>query len=84
MRRRAPSEPGDLAASGDDLPFVQAAREIARRGFDAVIFGHTHRPGALEVRPDAMYYDTGSWFGDPRYVRVEQGELALERWPTGR
>lgn len=83
VKKRTPAGGRTLAESGDDLPFVRAARAIARRGFDAVIFGHTHVPGVLELAPDATYYNTGSWFGEPRYVRIDRGALALERWPTG-
>jgi UDP-2,3-diacylglucosamine pyrophosphatase LpxH len=83
LGRKAPPEQWALNAGGSDRPFVDAAREISTRGFDAVIFGHTHAPGEMELGPGINYYNTGSWFGEPRYVRIEDGETTLERWPVG-
>src|SRR6185295_6390480 len=41
---------------GERASFMRAAVEISERGFDAVIFGHTHRPGEVELPNGARYY----------------------------
>lgn len=66
----------------DDSPtFFDAAEELARRGFDAVIFGHTHRPGTVPLNGSrAMYYNTGSWFGQPHYITITGGDVELKPW----
>ena len=87
--RRRPAPDADatgdtLVEEGPETTFVRAAREISARGFDAVIFGHTHAPGTLELRPGSRYFNTGSWLGEPRYVRIEHGAMVMERWPVAR
>jgi len=53
----------------------------ARRGFDAVIFGHTHNPGILPLNGGkARYMNTGSWFSQPYYVELLNGEIAFKPW----
>lgn len=61
--------------------YLEAAEELARRGFDVVIFGHTHRPGELPLRGNrARYLNTGSWFNGPHYVKIADGEVELIPW----
>ena len=63
--------------------FVDAAEELARRGFDAVVFGHTHYAGELPLNGNrARYLNTGSWFRDPHYVRIENGAITLQPIPA--
>jgi len=57
--------------------FLRAAHEIAARGFDAVIFGHTHRPGHVELPDGASYYNTGVWESDPYFAEIDHGRVAL-------
>jgi UDP-2,3-diacylglucosamine pyrophosphatase LpxH len=62
--------------------FLDAAEELARRGFDAVVFGHTHYAGELPLNDNrARYLNTGSWFKDPHFVTIEHGEVTLRPWP---
>lgn len=62
--------------------FLDAAEELSRRGFDAVIFGHTHQPGTLPLNGNrARYFNTGSWFTKPYYVVIEEGNVELKPWP---
>lgn len=67
--------------SAEPAEFVEAAEEICRRGFDGVIFGHTHHPGTIELSEGALYVNTGSWLLRPYYAEISQGRLALKNWP---
>jgi UDP-2,3-diacylglucosamine pyrophosphatase LpxH len=61
--------------------YLEAAEELARRGFDFVIFGHTHRPGVLPLNDNrASYVNTGSWFKQPHYVVLDHGSVELKPW----
>jgi UDP-2,3-diacylglucosamine pyrophosphatase LpxH len=62
---------------GEEPTFMRAAIEISNRGFDAVIFGHTHRAGALEMPNGSWYYNTGLWESNPYYVAIDHGAVAL-------
>ena len=54
----------DSAITGEPEAFGQAAREILDRGFDAVVFGHTHQPGVREYG-EQVYVNSGSWMLAP-------------------
>jgi UDP-2,3-diacylglucosamine pyrophosphatase LpxH len=69
--RLARTIPGERAA------FVRAAIEISERGFDAVVFGHTHRHGQIELPNGAMYYNTGYWHADPYFAQIDNGRIQL-------
>jgi UDP-2,3-diacylglucosamine pyrophosphatase LpxH len=70
-----------LMAHGTDSFYLDAAEELARRGFDAVTFGHTHLPGVLPLNGDqALYLNTGSCFSQPYYVKINRGEVELKAW----
>ena len=61
--------------------YLEAAEELARRGFDVVIFGHTHRPGEAPLNGKrARYLNTGSWFDGPQYVAITDGTVELKPW----
>lgn len=55
--------------------FGAAAEEISARGFDAVVFGHTHRAGQAVLPGGALYFNTGFWLLRPCCVVVDHGEL---------
>jgi UDP-2,3-diacylglucosamine pyrophosphatase LpxH len=85
LRRRLRGIPDDAAISPAvrdvDPAYLDAARELGRRGFDAVILGHTHRAGEVVMDASgARYINTGSWFDAPHYVTIVDGEIRLERW----
>jgi UDP-2,3-diacylglucosamine pyrophosphatase LpxH len=64
-----------------ELPhFREAALELSRRGFDAVVFGHTHHPGVSELEEGHLYFNAGSWMLTPHYVKIENGDVTLEEW----
>lgn len=60
---------------GEDPSFRRAAEEISLRGFDAVVFGHTHKDGKVQLRSGATYYNTGSWLLPPRLLEIDHGRL---------
>lgn len=67
---------------GEPKEFFIAAKEIAERGFDSVIFGHTHHPGTIN-RPELDYHNTGSFMINPTYALIESGEIRLKQWKKG-
>jgi len=59
--------------------YVSAAREQFQKGFDFVIFGHTHHP--YQLREDhRLYINTGDWITHFSYAVFENGELNLMYW----
>jgi len=63
---------------GERATFLRAALEIADRGFDAVIFGHTHRAGQVALPNGSTYYNTGLWHTDPFFAEVDHGRVTLQ------
>jgi UDP-2,3-diacylglucosamine pyrophosphatase LpxH len=65
----------------DDLAFMKAAQEFFNRGFDAVVFGHTHHFGVQELANSKKYANAGSWAHETaHYLTVDQGEIILKEW----
>lgn len=81
-RRVLPKLGGASGIPGEPATFVEAAREICRRGFDGVIFGHTHHPGVIELPGGGVYVNTGSWLMRPHYAEIRDGELSLRSWTS--
>lgn len=65
---------------GEPKEFREAAAELARRGFDAVIFGHTHHPGTIDLEDGCTYLNPGSWLLSTHYVEIVEGEVRLKTW----
>ena len=59
-------------------PFHEGAASLLLRGFDVVIFGHTHRP---ELRPldEGTYVNAGNWVRGGTYVEIDGGQVSLHR-----
>lgn len=74
------SKDGSLMIRGQNPSFIQAADELALRGFDYVVMGHTHAPGMFDLTGGRKYVNTGSWFHNPHYVKIENGTLELKPW----
>ncbi len=70
--------------TGEPRAFAVAAAEIARRGFDAVVFGHTHHAGQVNLEDGARYLNPGSWLLTPHYVEIVDGEVSLKTWSVSR
>lgn len=68
------------AKGSHDLPiYHRAAAEVLRRGFDAVIYGHTHRAETVELT-DGLYVNSGNWVRGGTYVEIDEGHVELKRW----
>ena len=65
---------------GEPPNFKEAAHELSRRGFDAIVFGHTHHPGISELEGGALYLNPGSWMLSTHYVLIENGWIELKEW----
>lgn len=79
--RKETDEPdGPLGIPGEHPFFVRAAQEIVNRGFDSVVFGHTHLEGAVDLGRGKRYFNTGSWLHEPHYVKIENGDVELLAW----
>lgn len=69
---------GDL--SGEMKHLLRAVEAITRRGFDWVIFGHTHRAGIASVSTGKKYMNLGSWLVKPYFAKIEDGNIELVQW----
>lgn len=65
---------------GEQPEFAEAAHEISRRGFDAVIFGHTHHRGSTELPNGKHYFNSGSWLLSFDYIEITDGTILLKSW----
>ena len=65
---------------GEHPQFKEAAEEISRRGFDAIVFGHTHHAGEAALESGAKYLNPGSWMLSTHYVLIEGGDVKLKEW----
>ena len=52
---------------------------ILRRGFDAVVFGHTHLAEMVTL-PEGLYVNSGNWLSGATYVEIVNGELVVRTW----
>jgi UDP-2,3-diacylglucosamine pyrophosphatase LpxH len=59
--------------------YHRAAVEVLRRGFDVVIYGHTHKPEVVELR-GGLYVNAGNWVRGGTYVEIDAGRVELKRW----
>jgi UDP-2,3-diacylglucosamine pyrophosphatase LpxH len=62
-------------------PYHEAASMILRRGFDAVVFGHTHLAEMVTL-PEGVYVNSGNWLSGATYVEIIKGELAVRTWES--
>jgi len=65
---------------GEPPQFKEAALELARRGFDTVIFGHTHHFGESQLGAHWRYLNPGSWLLTTHYVEIIEGRSQLKEW----
>ncbi len=66
--------------AGEHANFREAAVELSQRGFDAVIFGHTHHAGSAELPGGRRYFNTGSWLMGTPFLEINDGRIELRRW----
>ena len=68
-------------ASQDSPKYFQAAREILSRGFDIVIFGHSHRHGLHVLEDGKIYANAGTWTSSrSHFLEILQGSISLQEW----
>jgi UDP-2,3-diacylglucosamine pyrophosphatase LpxH len=68
------------AITGESPRFAQAALELSRRGFDHVVFGHTHHVGHVDLGQGRGYWNPGSWMIGTDFITIEDGQVSLKRW----
>ena len=69
--------------SGDTAEAYRRGAEIVlERGFDTVIFGHTHRSDDVNL-DGGRFVNSGNWMRDSTFVRIEHGDVSLARWRPG-
>jgi hypothetical protein len=61
LRARAESTWQSFDVNREAEPFNTAARALARRGFEVVVFGHTHLVKRVNLDDGAVYLNTGTW-----------------------
>ena len=65
----------------DNPSYISAARELFDRGFDTVIFGHTHHSGMQAIGKNKIYANAGSWTNESmHYIRINNGNVQLMEW----
>jgi len=87
-RREKPPEegPGGQLIEGERQCFRNGAEMVSIRGFDAVVFGHTHIEGEVTLSSGVRYFNTGGWFHDPHCVAIDTGRVwfgSVERLIAG-
>jgi UDP-2,3-diacylglucosamine pyrophosphatase LpxH len=65
---------------GEDESFREAAIELSARGFDVVVFGHTHHAGQTDLPTGGRYFNTGSWLMGTPFLEIHNGNVCLRRW----
>ena len=60
-----------------------ARRRLQSAALDAVIMGHSHQSSLREWDP-GVYVNTGNWYENRTFARLEDGALHLCRWNGGR
>lgn len=66
--------------SGEHPSFRVAAEALESRGFDGIIFGHTHHAGKLQLSMGGKYLNPGSWMLEAHYIQITKGEMELKRF----
>jgi UDP-2,3-diacylglucosamine pyrophosphatase LpxH len=69
-----------LGIVGEHPSFREAAAELCRRGFDSVVFGHTHHPGRIDLKGGVQYFNSGSWMLSNHYLEIVAGKIELKIW----
>ena len=69
--------------AGDDITAASychgAAEMLLGRGFDAVLFGHTHNAEKVQM-PSGLYVNCGNWLRGRTFVEIDHGKVELRNW----
>jgi len=71
---------GSGGFGGKDSTYMYAVSELLERGFDAVILGHTHRPGVVKMGQGKVYINLGSWIHNSYFVQIVDGRVELREF----
>ena len=72
---------GYSGAIKDSPKHLRAAREILARGFDIVIFGHSHRHGLHVLEDGKIYANAGTWTSHrSHFLEILRGSISLKEW----
>jgi UDP-2,3-diacylglucosamine pyrophosphatase LpxH len=66
-----------------DPPDEVAAEMLLARGFDTVIFGHTHNARDVQLA-NGHYVNSGNWLRGSSYVEIDNGKVELKKWESWR
>lgn len=75
IKKKKAAEGTDGHIHGERACFGAGAEAVGARGFDAVVFGHTHMPGTYALADNVQYYNTGAWFSQPHCVAIDRGRI---------
>jgi len=75
--RHRPGEPPADPTTG--TRYHRAAQHLLERGFDTVIFGHTHTAETVPML-GGTYINSGNWLRGNTYVDIHQGTATLCTW----
>ncbi len=79
--RRKRATVDDEASSS--VHYYEAAEMLLQRGFDTVVFGHTHNAEVVDL-DSGTYVNSGNWLQGNWYVDIEAGQVSLRRWDARR
>lgn len=65
---------------GEHPAFREAALELSVRGFDSIVFGHTHHAGEVLLETGSRYYNSGSWLIGTPFIHIDDGLVTVEKW----
>jgi len=65
----------------DKSELIESAKGLLLRGFDSVIFGHSHYVAHVKMEEGGQYFNTGSWLKYPNhFIEVKKGNIELKTW----
>lgn len=65
---------------GEHAAFREAAIELSARGFDTVVFGHTHHAGSAALPDGKRYFNSGSWLIGTPFIEIKEGKVEIKYW----
>jgi len=63
--------------------YYQAADLLLGRGFDVVVFGHTHNPEDVLLGEGRRYVNSGNWVRGGAFVEITDRGVELKLWNDG-
>lgn len=66
--------------SGLPSPYHEAAQMLLQRGFDTIVFGHTHTAEDHLFDDGGRYLNSGNWVRGGSFVEIIDGKVRLLDW----